>query len=333
MANYTLELRTLIDNDVKIFNFNYPFYDETKKTEFEDAFVLHFKYREICCYPVNRWIDMVHDTFNTKLPFYNELFATEQIEYNKTQNYNITETQERTTTGESGTTTNAIQSGNSTGTATNTNALTHTDDSTVTDSKTNTLNSNTDHTENNTFTKDETLDESSTNTKDSSKNLDALQVKSDTPENLVSVTNIKGNVYASSAERGDNTETSNDTEEITAKKTDKNTETTDRTTNDKVTGSSTDTSTDTVHDESHDNSNGTANTTSNFGNTADTTQSTTNSNNENYTRTMKGSYGVITEADMLQKHIALQTVLKTSLSKFFDECENLFMQVFEMEGI
>jgi hypothetical protein len=54
-------------------------------------------------------------------------------------------------------------------------------------------------------------------------------------------------------------------------------------------------------------------------------QATTGKTQETYTRTMSGSYGVITEADMLQKHIALQEKLTTIYNDFFEECYDLFV--------
>ena len=44
--------------------------------------------------------------------------------------------------------------------------------------------------------------------------------------------------------------------------------------------------------------------------------------------TRKGNIGIDTDADMIQKHIKLQQILKKIELMFFDECEDLFMQVY-----
>ena len=38
MAKYTVELNDIIKSGYKLFDFDYTFYDETKKPEFEDPF-------------------------------------------------------------------------------------------------------------------------------------------------------------------------------------------------------------------------------------------------------------------------------------------------------
>jgi hypothetical protein len=333
MANYTAELRTIVESGFNIFNFPYSFYDEAKKTEFEQQFILHFKYKEICCYPVARWVDYLHDKFNTTLPYYNMLFRTALIDYEKTKNYNILETQSRNVSGTNQVTGNSSQNGTSNNTINSSNTLNRELDNVATGSKTNTLDSTTDHTESVDFVKDESVDESNTNTKNSTKSLDATKVNSDTPQAQLSIGDIKDKVYASQAEFNDNTETTKDTETNSAKKTDKNTENTDSTAKDVVKGTTKDSTTDTIDETVKETNTGNSYNSGSFGNATNSAQTTTDNQNETFTRTMSGSYGVITEADMLKKHIELQQTLSTIMNKFFDECEDLFMGVYEMEGI
>ena len=49
---------------------------------------------------------------------------------------------------------------------------------------------------------------------------------------------------------------------------------------------------------------------------------------ESYQLTKRGNIGVDTDADMIQKHINLQRVLRSIEKMFFDECEDLFMMVY-----
>ena len=47
MARYTVELRTIVESGVPIFDFPYQFYDKEKKADFERRFIHHFYFREI----------------------------------------------------------------------------------------------------------------------------------------------------------------------------------------------------------------------------------------------------------------------------------------------
>ena len=63
-----------------------------------------------------------------------------------------------------------------------------------------------------------------------------------------------------------------------------------------------------------------------------TADNNTRTRSEGYTtetieHTKKGNIGVDTDADMIQKHIALQKILTQIEKMFFDECEDLFMLV------
>jgi hypothetical protein len=333
MANYTVELRTIVDSGYNIFDFPYEFYDNEKKPIFEAAFIRHFKYREICSYPVARWNDYLQDTFTTILPYYNRLFLTDQIKYNETENYNITETQKHDITSNNTVNGTAKQSGNNKSDGSTNSQNHHEADNTTNGNKTNTLDSTTDHTDHNEFTKDETIADTSKNEKSSTKSLDATKVNSDTPQAQLSIGDLKSNIFASTVEINDNGETSKDSENITANKTGKNHEVTDHTTKDIVNGVSKDNYSDTSKEVLNETITGSQTNNTNFATDSNTSQNSLNVQNETFTRTMKGSYGVITEADMIKKSIDLQMVLKNSLNNFFNECEGLFMQVYEMEGL
>jgi hypothetical protein len=57
MAKYTIELKDIVKSEHNIFNFPYNFVNEESKADFQNKFILHFKYREICCETVRRWED------------------------------------------------------------------------------------------------------------------------------------------------------------------------------------------------------------------------------------------------------------------------------------
>ena len=78
MANYTVELRT-IEQKEKVFNFNYPFYSDSKadKYEFEKLFIKHFYFREIGFETPERFKHKLEAKLNLIMPYYRQLAMTE----------------------------------------------------------------------------------------------------------------------------------------------------------------------------------------------------------------------------------------------------------------
>lgn len=78
MANYTVELRTIEQNE-KVFNFNYPFYSdsEAEKYEFEKLFIKHFYFREIGFETPERFKHKLEAKLNLIMPYYRQLAMTE----------------------------------------------------------------------------------------------------------------------------------------------------------------------------------------------------------------------------------------------------------------
>lgn len=93
MSKYTTELRYIIENynddttsdnsdadDMiikalpKLFNFNYPIYDESYREALELNIVRHFYTREICCETVGRWKMFLRDRMNLIMPRYNIMY-------------------------------------------------------------------------------------------------------------------------------------------------------------------------------------------------------------------------------------------------------------------
>lgn len=156
------------------------------------------------------------------------------------------------------------------------------------------LESNTDRTDNN------VTDKTSLN---KGKNKD---VESDTPTALLSMTDIENNVYATRAKIG-NTEADGTEKQITT-----------GTTNDKTTGTS-----------SEETQASRENTTLSKGNFSNDTDTETNeAGTETYTLERVGDIGVDTTPDKLKKHIEVQKILTTIYKQFFNECEDLFMQIY-----
>jgi hypothetical protein len=328
VAKYTVELKTIVNSNYNIFDFNYEFYDDSKKEDFQQKFINHFLFREIGTETVGRFQHYLKCKFDETLPYYNMLFRTALIDYEKTINYNLTESFTRENNKVDSLTGNVKLNGYNAITGTTNNTLNRTTDNVLTGEKTSNLDSTTTHNEDTTFTKNQSLVEDSTITKNSEKTADLRNVQSDTPNSLLSIGSIKANVYASKADLQDNLETIIDSENNNSTRTDINSETTEINSSDIVDGSTKETSTDTVDETLEETNNGSITNDTTFENATNSTQDATGTENEEYTKVMKGSFGVITEADMLQKHINLQKTLSKIMIDFFNECDDLFMQIY-----
>lgn len=256
MAKYTIELGELKESGVKIFNFDYEFYDETKKPDFEEMFVNHFYFREIGQETVLRFQHYLKCMCKERLPYYNALLKLNLLQYDPLKPYNLTEELTKTT---SDTKTGTIAS-TASGTAIGDN--TRNADTTTTEDRTETRNENN------------------------------KVVGSDTPSGLLAMADIETNVYASKADiqTGDGT-TVNDISQTNAEDV-------------------------TEHSITETESQG------------NTTQNENNTGTEDYTINRHGHIGVQTASELLIKHTELLKIIQTVYTQFFNECENLFMQIY-----
>lgn len=121
MADFTISVKTIVemysqfDQDFinfsvdqlisnalpNIFDFNFPFYDESKKEEWERRFIKHFYMYEIGLETIGLWKLMMENKFNEIMPFYNKLYTEFKNIENMTNNLNIDETGTRNNTGTS----------------------------------------------------------------------------------------------------------------------------------------------------------------------------------------------------------------------------------------
>jgi hypothetical protein len=284
MAKYTVELNDIVKSGFKLFDFDYPFYDNTKKPEFETRFIEHFRFYEIGVETVARFQHNLKVTFNEKLPYYNKILETSLYEYDIKNNYNLTETFTKTNS--------KLVKGNANQTGISNTDVTQ--DMTETNNKSNEVNSNIDRLDNSNIDK-------TANNINNNKN-----VESDTPNGLLSMEDIKTNIFASKALLQDGTT------EVTEK------QISAVTSNDKSLATGTETAENVVE--------GTTSTNNDFSSETDT--ETTESGNESYTLERVGDIGVDTTPDKIKKHLEIQKILTTVYINFFDECNDLFMQLY-----
>ena len=85
----------------KIFNFYFPFYDETKRVDWEVRFVKHFYMREISAETTGLFKLWLEDTLNQIMPKYNKMYEALEKEFAVFQTQNVDEGFTRQTEGNS----------------------------------------------------------------------------------------------------------------------------------------------------------------------------------------------------------------------------------------
>lgn len=95
MAVYTMTLQEILENNVDIFNFDYPIFEEEYRKVLERKIINHYYFYEIGCETVSRFIFNLNEKMNLIMPFYNKLYMSQGLEQRIMDNYDVTETYER----------------------------------------------------------------------------------------------------------------------------------------------------------------------------------------------------------------------------------------------
>lgn len=110
MSKYTTELRFICESEsglkeskgadsvdtiiagarTKIFNFSYPIFDENYRSVLETKILKHFYTREIGEETYGLWKLRLNRILNEIMPYYNQLYKSELIEFNPLYTHNIT---------------------------------------------------------------------------------------------------------------------------------------------------------------------------------------------------------------------------------------------------
>lgn len=110
MSKYTTELRYICEslvgltesadssqvNDIitkaapLIFNFKFPIHDESHRLELETKILKHYYTREIGAETYGRWQLFLDEKLNTIMPYYNQLYASAELEFNPLVDYKVT---------------------------------------------------------------------------------------------------------------------------------------------------------------------------------------------------------------------------------------------------
>ena len=110
MSKYTTEVRFICENyaglnesegynkvaDIiansraKVFDFDYPIFDENYRSVIESKILKHFYLREICAETVGVWKHFLDMRMNEIMPYYNKLYESELIEFNPMYDVDLT---------------------------------------------------------------------------------------------------------------------------------------------------------------------------------------------------------------------------------------------------
>lgn len=95
MTQYNLTLRTIVKSEQKIFDFDYPIFDETYRETFEKRFIRHFYYDEISMFPFGKWLYRLETKLNEIMPYWNQVYEAYKLELRILDNYEIVETYDK----------------------------------------------------------------------------------------------------------------------------------------------------------------------------------------------------------------------------------------------
>ena len=92
---YTVTLNQMIQNNVTIFDFDYPIVREEYRETFEQHFIDYFLDEEIAHETVAQFKLRLKSKLNLIMPYYNKIFLTQEMEQRILDNYDVTETYNR----------------------------------------------------------------------------------------------------------------------------------------------------------------------------------------------------------------------------------------------
>lgn len=193
MSKYTTELRFICETSAgltdsegytstrdiieksraKIFDFDYPIFDENYRSVLETKIIKHYYTREIAAETVGLWKLWLDERMNNIMPYYNQLYKSELLEFNPLYDTDITTDSNRKEKHEENTTDSNVRTDNTSRDENGTE--TRTDNLASSNTRTDDLKTSNDHEDHDT--------DSGTN--------DSLQAYSDTPQNgLTGVTEL-----------------------------------------------------------------------------------------------------------------------------------------------
>ena len=185
MSKYTTELRFICETSAgltdsegytnakdiieksrtKIFDFDYPIFDENYRSVLETKIIKHYYTREIAAETVGLWKFWLNERMNRIMPYYNQLYKSELLDFNPLYDTDITTDSNRNIKHEENTTDSNVRTDNTS--RDENGSETRTDNLASSNTRTDDLKTSNNHEDHDT--------DSGTN--------DSLQAYSDTPQN------------------------------------------------------------------------------------------------------------------------------------------------------
>lgn len=94
MEMTTWTLGQMIEDGQEIFDFDYPFYNEERRKQFEQHFIEHFYFDEIGQETPARFKHRLKIKLNLIMPYWNKIFLADELEQRILDNYSVVETYE-----------------------------------------------------------------------------------------------------------------------------------------------------------------------------------------------------------------------------------------------
>lgn len=99
---YLMAIKEIIEKARPIiFAFHYPIFDEAYKPVIETKILKHYYTREICCETYGRWKLFLDAKMNEIMPYYNQLYKSELLEFNPLYDTDITRDHKKDNSGDS----------------------------------------------------------------------------------------------------------------------------------------------------------------------------------------------------------------------------------------
>lgn len=109
---YTSTRNIIEKSRAKIFDFDYPIFDENYRSVLETKIIKHYYTREIAAETVGLWKLWLDERMNNIMPYYNQLYKSELLEFNPLYDTDITTDSNRKINHEENTTDNNVRTDN-----------------------------------------------------------------------------------------------------------------------------------------------------------------------------------------------------------------------------
>lgn len=201
MATYTVEVRAMVENHFDLGLKDYPIFDENYRGVLNQKILEHYYFREIGFETASLFKFYLNRTMNEIMPYYNQLYKSELLEFNPFYNVDQVTTADRLLSGNR----QELENTKNGGETTTTQDLTNTNSTTSQgNASSNTVNHD--------------IENSTMN-----QNHNQKDVFSDTPQGLLRIGNISNEIYASTADfeedetnRTDNKEHTNHNDNVSS---------------------------------------------------------------------------------------------------------------------